>query len=121
MDSKTIANGILRATGILAGTVILGYFLYLIRSVIVYVVIAAVVALVGRPVVKFLRARLKFGNTLAVITVMLLFLGILLGVISLFIPLIAEQGDNLSLLDIGAFERNLQLSMTNAQSKHFNL
>ena len=103
MESNAIAKGILRAVGILAGIVILGYFLYIIRSVIIYVIMAAVLALVGRPIVKFLRKRLKFGNTLAVITVMLLFLGILLGVISLFIPLIAEQGDNLSLLDIGAF------------------
>ena len=118
MDSKTIANGILRAVGILAGTLILGYFLYLIRSVIIYVLIAAVIALVGRPVVKFLRKRLKFGNTLAVIAVMLLFLGILLGVISLFIPLIAEQGNNLSLLDIGAFERNLQVLYKEA-TEHF--
>lgn len=109
MESNAIAKGILRAVGILAGIVILGYFLYIIRSVIIYVIMAAVLALVGRPIVKFLRKRLKFGNTLAVITVMLLFLGILLGVISLFIPLIAEQGDNLSLLDIGAFERKLQL------------
>ncbi|MEJ2584072.1 MAG: AI-2E family transporter [Robiginitalea sp.] len=109
MSSKTIANGILRAVFILAGIVILGYFLYMVRSVIGYIIIAAVVALIGRPVVIFLRKRLKFRNTLAVITVMVLFVGILFGVISLFIPLIAEQGDNLSLLDIQAFEKKLEL------------
>jgi predicted PurR-regulated permease PerM len=63
----------------------------------------------GRPIVAFLRRRLKFANTLAVITVMLLFVAMLFGLISLFIPLIAEQGNNLSLLDIGAFENKLQL------------
>ena len=40
---------------------------------------------------------------------MLLFVAMLFGLISLFIPLIAEQGNNLSLLDIGAFENKLQL------------
>jgi predicted PurR-regulated permease PerM len=109
MNPRTIAIGILRAVFILAGILVLAYFLYVIRSVIGYIIIAAVVALIGRPVMIFLRKRLKFHNTLAVITVMVLFLGILFGVISLFIPLIAEQGDNLSLLDIRAFEEKLQL------------
>jgi predicted PurR-regulated permease PerM len=40
---------------------------------------------------------------------MLLFVALLFGLISLFIPLIAEQGNNLSLLDIGAFEEKLEL------------
>jgi predicted PurR-regulated permease PerM len=108
VDSKTISKGILRAILILGGIVLLGYFFYLIRSVIAYIVIAAVVALVGRPVVIFLRKRLKFPNTLAVIAVIVLLLGVLVGIISLFIPLIAEQGQNLSLLDIDSFEANLK-------------
>lgn len=109
MEAKTIANGIVRAVFITAGIVLLAYFLYLIRSVIGYVLIATVIALMGRPIVAFLRERLKFANTLAVITVMLLFVAMLFGLISLFIPLIAEQGNNLSLLDIGAFEKKLEL------------
>ena len=68
MTSKTIANGIIRAVAIIAGIVLLVYFLYLIRSVLAYLALAAVTALVGRPVVLFLRRRLKFPNTLAVIT-----------------------------------------------------
>lgn len=109
MNPKSIANGILRAVFILAGIVLFSYFLYLIRSVIAYIIIAAVIALIGRPVVFFLRTKLKFPNTLAVVTVIFLLLGILMGGISMFIPLIAKQGQNLSLLDIDAFERNLKL------------
>ncbi len=107
MNAKTIANGILRAVFILAGIVLTLYFLYLIRSVIAYVLMAAVTALVGRPVVLFLRRRLKFPNTLAVVVVILMFLGVLIGIISLFIPLISEQGKNLSLLDIDSLQRDL--------------
>jgi predicted PurR-regulated permease PerM len=107
VNSRTIALGILRAIFILAGILLLGYFLYLIRSVITYIIVAAVVALVGRPIVIFLRKRLKFPNTLAVVVVIVLLLGILVGIISMFIPLIAEQGHNLSLLDIDSFEANL--------------
>ena len=107
MNSKVIASGILRAVGILTGIVLILYFLYVIRSVIAYVLIAAVIALIGRPITHFLRKRLKFANTLAVICVMLLMVGILAGIISLFVPLISEQGKNLSLLNIEDLRANL--------------
>ena len=107
MNANTIANGIIRAVLILAGIALALYFLYLIRSVIAYVLIASVVALLGRPVVIFLRRRLKFPNTLAVVVVILLFLGLVVGIISLFIPIITEQGKNLSLLDIDSLQRDL--------------
>jgi predicted PurR-regulated permease PerM len=100
MNANTISNGILRAVGILAGIALLFYFLYEIRSVLAYLSMAAVVALIGRPVVLFLRRRLKFPNTLAVILTMVLMVGVLAGIIALFFPLIAEQAANLSLLDI---------------------
>lgn len=86
MTSKTIANGIIRAVAIIAGIVLLVYFLYLIRSVLAYLALAAVTALVGRPVVLFLRRRLKFPNTLAVITTMLMMVGILVGIVSCLFP-----------------------------------
>ncbi len=107
MTSKTIANGIIRAVAIIAGIVLLIYFMYLIRSVLAYLAMAAVIALIGRPVVLFLRRRLKFPNLLAVIATMILMVGILAGIVSLFIPLISEQGKNLSLLDIDKLQQNV--------------
>lgn len=99
MNSRTIANGILRAVGILTGIVILCYFLFKIQSVIAYVLISVVISLIGRPLVIFLRRRLKFNNNLAVITTMTLMILFIAGIISLFIPLVMEQSRNLSLLD----------------------
>jgi predicted PurR-regulated permease PerM len=108
VNSKTISDGILRAVGIIAGVGLIGYFVYEVRSVIAYIMIAAATALVGRPLIFFFRQRLRFNNTLAVITTMLLMVGILAGIISLFIPLIAKQGHNLSLLDIEALQLNVE-------------
>ncbi len=107
MTSKTISRGIIRAVAILAGSVLLVYFLYRIRSVIAYLAIAVVTALIGRPVVLFLRRRFKFPNTLAVVSTMLLFVAILAGIIALFVPLISEQGKNLSLLNIDELQEKL--------------
>ena len=108
MNSNIITNGILKALAILVGIVLLLYFLYQIQSVLVYIAIAAVISLIGRPVVIFFRRRLKFNNTLAVITTMTLFIALLLGIAALFIPLVAEQGRNLALLDINALQGNIE-------------
>jgi predicted PurR-regulated permease PerM len=108
MTSKTITNGILRALGIILGVCILGYFLYKIQSVIVYIIIAGVLSLIGRPIILLLRNKLKFPNTLAVVFTMVLMLGFLTGLILMFIPLIAEQGKSLSLLEVNQLENNLQ-------------
>ena len=107
MTSKIIANGILRAIAILVGVVLVFYFLYVIRSVLAYLAIAVVTALIGRPLVLFLRRRLKFPNILAVITTMLLMVGVLAGIFALFIPLLTEQGKNLSLLNIDELQTSL--------------
>jgi predicted PurR-regulated permease PerM len=108
MAAKDISNGILRAMAIIAGILLLGYFLYEIRSVLTYIAIAAVISLIGRPIVLFLRRKLKFNNYVAVIVTMLLLIGIIAGVIALFIPLLVQQGQNLSLLNIDALQGNIE-------------
>jgi predicted PurR-regulated permease PerM len=108
MTSKTLSEGILRAIAILIGTALVLYFLYQISSVITYIAIAGVVSLIGRPIVLFLRRKLKFNDTIAVIVTMLLLIGILVGIIALFIPLIVQQGQNLSLLNIEALQGNME-------------
>jgi len=108
MTSNTITNGILKAIAIILGVFLLLYFLYEIQSIIIYIAISAVIALIGSPIIKFLKRRLKFPNTLAVVTTMLLFVSILSGLISMFIPLIIKQGQNLSLLNIDQLQVNIQ-------------
>ncbi|MGJ8743076.1 AI-2E family transporter [Polaribacter sp.] len=108
MNSKTLANGILRALGIVVGIFLLGYFLFTIQSVIVYIIIAGILSLIARPIILFLRKRLKFPNTLAVVFTMVLMLGFLTGLILMFIPLITEQGKSLSLLEVDKLQANIQ-------------
>lgn len=108
MNSKDISNGILRAVAMIFGVVLLFYFLYEITSVLVYIAIAVVISLIGRPIVLFLQKRLKFKNTIAVIVTMLLLIGFFIGLVLLFIPLIVEQGHNLSLLDINKLQSSIE-------------
>jgi predicted PurR-regulated permease PerM len=108
LTSNTITNGILKAIGILVSICLFLYFLYKVQAILIYIAISAVIALIGSPLITFLKQKLKFPNTLAVIFTMFFFIGILSGLISMFIPLIIEQGQNLSLLNIDNLQRNIQ-------------
>jgi predicted PurR-regulated permease PerM len=91
MNSKTIANGILRAIAIIIGVLLLLYFLFKIQSVIVYIIIAAILSLIGRPIILLLRNKLKFLNTIAVVSTMFLMLGLLTGLVFLFKIFLRKQ------------------------------
>ena len=104
MKPSSIAQGILQAILYLFFIAMGVYALYLLQSLITYVLIAAVISLIGRPITAFLNTKLKFGNTLAAVSTMVFFLIILFGLLSLFVPLILQQGENLSLLDVDALE-----------------
>ncbi|MEL0456565.1 AI-2E family transporter [Flavobacteriaceae bacterium SZ-1-7] len=108
MNSNTISNGILKAVGIILGIALILYFLYKIQSVIGYIAIAAVISLIGRPIVLFLERRLKFKNTIAVVVTMVLLLGVFVSLVGLFIPLVIKQGHNLSLLNIEELQENIE-------------
>jgi len=108
MNSNIITNGILKAIGIITGVFLLLLFLFKIQSVIVYVSIAAVISLIGLPIVRFLKHKLKFNNTLAVIVTIILLIALVIGLIGMFIPLVIEQGQNLSLLNIKELEATIE-------------
>lgn len=105
--SKTIAYGIVKAVGILLLFAILMLFFYKIQTVILYLVIALILSLVANPIVEFLKNKLKFKNTLAVLTTLILFLLFVLGILAMFVPLVISQSSNLSLLDTKGIENNI--------------
>lgn len=109
MTSTTIARGIYKGFIAIAATIALGYFLYMTQSVLAYVLMAMVFALIGRPGALILRDRLKFPNLLAVSVTMGLLFGLLVGLLWLFIPLMTEQGEKLALLNWESMQSELEL------------
>jgi predicted PurR-regulated permease PerM len=107
MTSKIIANGILRALGFIVLAAAALYLLYLIQSVLIYLVVALILTLIGNPILEFLKRRLKFKHILATITTLAIFILIIAGFVLLFIPLISAQGENLSLLNTSEIENNI--------------
>lgn len=106
MKSKVIAIGILRAVGVILGVAILLWLLYTIKSVIAYLIISAVLSLIGRPAVRFLRQKLKMGSTGAAIVTIFLLILIISGVFALFIPVIVDQSQHLSQINFDDVREN---------------
>ena len=107
MTSNIIAQGILKAVGIIVGVVLLALGLYKLQNIIIYILLATILALIGRPMIRFFKKRLKFKNTWATITTILVILGLFAGLISLFVPLLISQGKNLASIDFQALNDNI--------------
>lgn len=108
MNQDHITNGIVKAISIISGVALFLWFLFQIRSVIAYLAIAAVIALIGLPIVNFLKTKLKFRDTFAVVVTMFIFIGFIVQLMGIVVPLIIEQGKNLSLLNIQELELTIE-------------
>lgn len=111
MEAKNISQGIINAI-LKLGLISLGIFLLMeLKVLLIYLVVAAIISLIGRPIVLFLKNKLKFNNLLAASVSLLVLVGVLFGIISLFIPLVIQQGENLSLLNVDELEYKLEKLM----------
>jgi predicted PurR-regulated permease PerM len=107
LTSKIISNGILRSIGILVAICLGLYLLYSISAVITYLFIALIVSMIASPIVSFLKNKLRFPHIAAVIVTLFFLISLLAGFIMLFVPLIVSQSENLSLLDMGKMQQNI--------------
>ncbi|MDN3723527.1 AI-2E family transporter [Aequorivita sp. SDUM287046] len=105
--AKAIALGILKALSVLVGIILLLWFLFEIQALILYIGLALVVSLIGRPVVLFLKKRLKFRNTFASVLTLLIIIGLFSLLLSIFVPILIEQGKHISQIDFEQVKRDL--------------
>ena len=105
--AKAITLGILRALAVMIGVILLLWFLFEIQALILYIGLALVLSLIGRPVVLFLRRRLRLGNTFASIITLLLMIGTFSLLLSIFVPIIIEQGKHISQIDFDQVKSDL--------------
>ena len=103
MKPKELTRAIVQAFLIIVLLIGLYQVVTSIQSVIFYLLIAAVVSLIGRPIAQLLK-RIKFGNTLSSVTTIAILMTTFFGIVSLLLPVIFEQAKNLSLLNVNAFE-----------------
>ncbi len=124
-EPKIISRGILRAVATIGLIVLILYVLKQVSPVIIYLAIASVIALIFSPLIQFMKRKLKMKNMLAVLIAMVILILILGGVVSLFIPLVVKESENLSLLNSQEFRNKMEFVIKEVdlyfKSKNINL
>jgi predicted PurR-regulated permease PerM len=108
MNAKEISKGIVLAILQLLGIAIVLWLLLQLQTLLIYMIIAGVISLIGRPINQFFIKRLHFKNILATSLTLFILLGLLISVFSLFVPLLIQQGENLSLLDVESLKKTTE-------------
>ena len=120
MNAKEISSGIVRAVLQLTGICILVWLLLQVKTLLIYMLIAGIVSLIGRPINQLLTKRLKLKNILASSITIVFLMWILVSIFSLFVPLLVQQGENLSLLEVNKLKGNIE-TLIQEIGTYFNL
>ena len=97
--SRSIAEGIVIAVLGLCLLALFLWLLYTIRVVFVYIILSAILALMGRPFMYLLNKKLKFSSTLSAAITVIFFILILSVSLYFLVPLILQQADTITSMD----------------------
>jgi len=109
MTAKTLSNGLLRTILIITTTIILVWFLIQIKTILVYIVISSILALISRPLIKLLTQRTKLKIGIAAALAMGVYVALILLFTSAFTPLINKQSKNIALLNSENFKNKVEM------------
>ena len=105
-------NTTLRNILIIIGIAVLVYLSWYFRNIFMYILIAGVISLIGRPIVDLLNRiriwKFKFPKFLSSLITLVLLYGLLALFFVVFIPIISKQLDALSGFDAGSLVQGLR-------------
>ena len=105
-------NRVLRIVGSILLILLSGYLVWRFSFLIVYILIAAVVSVIGHPLVRALdRIRIKkihLPHALSTLLTLLFLLTCFLSLFALFLPLILQEAQSISRIDINSIGLQLQ-------------
>jgi len=118
---------ILKTIGIVLLIILGGYLIWRFSFLIVYFIVAAVVSFIGHPIVKFFDkiriGRFHTHHGLNAFITLLLLLGSIIALIAIFVPLIFQEAQTISQIDLNKIYIELQKPLASVQDelKRFGL
>jgi predicted PurR-regulated permease PerM len=106
---------VLKYAGYIVLLIAAGFLIWRFYFILAWILLAAVLSFIGNPLVRFYgrmhirqwRIARSFSTLLALLTLILIFFGLL----AVFIPLIVNQAETISNIDVDMLARNLQSPM----------
>ncbi len=120
---NNLTRQILKTLGAITLMALLVYFFWIVRYTLIYILISAVIAVMGKPVVDFIAEdgplKIKFNRSLASALTLLLIVGIFAGTMSFFVPALIAELKVLSTVDFESIYQGLKLEIRALQKTFF--
>lgn len=104
------------------GGIIIAFVLFLMwyfSSLVIYTVIAVVISIVGRPIVRFFDRiriwKLKLPHGLSTALALIVIIGSLVGLAAIFVPLMIHQAKVIAAIDVNAISADMRLRLKGVQ------
>lgn len=103
---------VLKYSGYVLILIIAGYLLYRFFYILIWVLVAAVISFIGQPLVRLFDRlhirKFKMPHTLSAVLSLVVIVLVLLGLIAIFVPLILNQAETISRIDVSQLAENFQ-------------
>jgi predicted PurR-regulated permease PerM len=97
-----------------------GWMIWYFNDIVLYIILAWLLALLGGPIFRFYRKfhlkKWQLNDSVAAIFTIITFLLLLVGMIGLFVPLIIEQTSRLLAVDYAAFAKSWEEPLRQAEA-----
>jgi predicted PurR-regulated permease PerM len=103
---------VLKYVGYFVLIAIVGFFIWRFWFMITWILMAAILSFIGRPVVRFFDGlhvkKWKIPHAVSTLLTLLVIVLTGLGILAIFVPLILEQAQTIGQIDVGRLADNLQ-------------
>lgn len=110
----------LKTIAIIVAIALMLYGLFLVRTILLYILIAALISMLGRPIMNLLNKvkikRFKLPSSLNAVFILLFFISLIVGLVSIFVPLVIQQARILSATDVNEVLKAFNEPMERVQS-----
>lgn len=106
MDKKKII-------GVVVGLAVIACSIFWFSNLIIYTLIAFLISLLGRPLVKFLHEKLKFPKALGSTCTLVLITAILVSISLAMVPSLSKQTQNLTEIDYAGLGKQVYSELQN--------
>ena len=103
---------VLKYTGYILVLLIIGFMIWRFSYIIAWVLVAAVLSFIGHPLVRFFDRihyrKIKMPHFLSALLSLSGIVLVLVGLVAIFVPMILNQAETISRIDVERLAQNLQ-------------
>jgi predicted PurR-regulated permease PerM len=101
---------------LISAALIMGVAFAFFSNIIIYLIVAFVISIIGKPIVHFLDKRLRIPNSLSCVLTIFAFVGFFVGFLWLVIPMISTQIGTFKEINFTELSQDLSIAMTPFQN-----